>query len=34
LKIDRDHYKLKWEDEKEKNTLVDLTIEEERSFRA
>jgi hypothetical protein len=33
LKKERDQYKLKWEAEKEKNRLVDLTIEEERSLR-
>jgi chromosome segregation ATPase len=33
LKKERDQYKLKWEAEKEKNGLADLTIEEERSLR-
>jgi chromosome segregation ATPase len=33
LKKERDQYKLKWEAEKEKNKLADLTIEEERSLR-
>jgi hypothetical protein len=33
LKKERDQYKLKWESEKEKNRLADLTIEEERSLR-
>jgi hypothetical protein len=32
-KKDRDHYKLKWEAEKRKNKLVDLTIEEESQWR-
>jgi hypothetical protein len=33
LKKEMDQYKLKWEAEKEKNRLADLTIEEERSLR-
>jgi chromosome segregation ATPase len=33
LKKERDQYKLKWEAEKEKNRLADLTIEEERRLR-
>jgi len=33
LKKERDQYKLKWEAEKEKNRLAELTIEEERSLR-
>ena len=33
LKKERDQYKLKWEAEKEKNILAELTIEEERSLR-
>jgi hypothetical protein len=33
LKKERDQYKLKWESEKEKNRLADLTIKEERSLR-
>jgi chromosome segregation ATPase len=33
LKKEMDQYKLKWEAEKEKNRLAELTIEEERSLR-
>ena len=33
LKKKRDHYKLKWEAKREKNRLVDLTIEEENNLR-
>jgi len=33
LKKEKDQYQLKWEAEKKKNRLADLTIEEERSLR-
>jgi chromosome segregation ATPase len=33
LKKERDQYKLKWEAEKKKNRLADLTVEEEKSLK-